>query len=227
MDLSSLTDQAVIIALYTIDKAAGGALEKASADVLDFLKSRFRGRVSIDQAKQNKELLEAVIVEEARLDQQFKNDLERLVTQFQQVQSVELANAKAFESGRVLMGTYVELLRDEQYDCNDILERVSVYLADIGVKSVNLNFVKSSISYEDFREGMQSINNQLWGKGGKLGHYFEVALHLFIAIPPDKSERFYQLVGELDLPKGVIKEDKSVLENFAEIRYYFEKIIFS
>jgi ferredoxin len=89
MDLSSLAAQAVTIVLYTLDKAAGGALEKASADVLDFLKSRFRGRVSIDQSKQNREFLEAVIVDEARLNNQFKEELERLVTQFQQAPSVQ------------------------------------------------------------------------------------------------------------------------------------------
>jgi hypothetical protein len=141
--------------------------------------------------------------------------------------SVRLANAKAFESGRVLMGTYMELLRDEKYDFKDILERVSVYLMDIGVNSVNLDFMKSGMSSEGHREGMKSINNQLWGKGGKLGHYFEIALHLFTAMILNESERFYQLVCEIDLPKGVVKEKKSIFENFAEIRYYFEGIIFS
>jgi hypothetical protein len=142
-------------------------------------------------------------------------------------QSVRLANAKAFESGRVLMGTYMELLRDEKYDFKDILERVSVYLMDIGANSVNLDFMKSGMTPEDLREGLNSINNQLWGKGGKLGHYFEIALHLFAAMIPNESERFYQLVGEIDLPTGVVKEEKSTFENFAEIRYYFEGIIFS
>lgn len=125
------------------------------------------------------------------------------------------------------MGTYMELLRDEKYDFKDILERVSVYLMDIGVNSVNLDFMKSGMSSEDHREGMKSINNQLWGKGGKLGHYFEIALHLFTAMILNESERFYQLVGEIDLLKGVVKEEKSIFENFAEIRYYFEGIIFS
>jgi hypothetical protein len=141
--------------------------------------------------------------------------------------SVKLANAKAFESGRVLMGTIAELALDKNYDCKDILERVSVYLADIGITNANLDFIKSDMSYEDYRKGMQPIHNQLWGKGGKLGHYFEIALHLFTAISPDRTEQFYQLVGEIDLPKGIIKEEKSAVENFAEIRYYFKGIIFS
>jgi hypothetical protein len=77
--------------------------------------------------------------------------------------------------------------------------------------------MKSGMSSEDHREGMKSINNQLWGKGGKLGHYFEIALHLFTAMILNESERFYQLVGEIDLPKGVVKDEKSIFENFAEI----------
>jgi 2Fe-2S type ferredoxin len=89
MDLSALTTQAVTIVLYTLDKATGGALERAGADVLDFLKARFRGRVHLDKAKQDHKFLEAAIIDEARLDGQFKEDLEGLVTQFQQIQSAQ------------------------------------------------------------------------------------------------------------------------------------------
>jgi hypothetical protein len=89
MDMPALAAQAVTIVLYTLDKATGGALEKAGADVLDFLKARFRGRVRLDKAKQDQRYLEAVIIDEARLDRQFKEDLERLVTQFRQIQSVQ------------------------------------------------------------------------------------------------------------------------------------------
>ncbi len=89
MDISALAAQAVTIVLYALDKATGGALEKAGTDILDFLKTRFRGRVSLDKAKQEYRFLEAAIIDESRLDRQFKEDLERLVTQFQQIQSVE------------------------------------------------------------------------------------------------------------------------------------------
>jgi 2Fe-2S type ferredoxin len=89
MDLSVLAAQAVTIVLYTLDKATGGALERAGSDVLDFLKARFQGRVQLDKARREHKLLETVILDEARLDGQFKEDLERLVTQFQQIQSVQ------------------------------------------------------------------------------------------------------------------------------------------
>jgi hypothetical protein len=41
MELSVLVLQAVNIALWAIDKASGGALEKAGADVLGFLANRW------------------------------------------------------------------------------------------------------------------------------------------------------------------------------------------
>lgn len=87
MDLSVLALQAVNIALYAIDKATGGALEKAGADVLDFLKTRFQGRLQIEKAKEEPKLLEAAIVSEAESDKRFQEDLEKLVTQYQQIQN--------------------------------------------------------------------------------------------------------------------------------------------
>ncbi|MEH1889185.1 MAG: hypothetical protein V7K92_06855 [Nostoc sp.] len=87
MDLSVLALQAVNIVLYALDKATGGALEKAGADVLDFLKARFQGRFQLEKAKQEPKLLEAALVSEAESDKTFQEDLERLVTQYQQIQN--------------------------------------------------------------------------------------------------------------------------------------------
>lgn len=85
MSLSVLALQAVNIALFTIDKVSGGALEKAGADTLEFLQKRFQGRLRIDESESK--LLEAAILSEAELDKKFQEDLERLVTQYQQIQS--------------------------------------------------------------------------------------------------------------------------------------------
>ncbi|WP_066382115.1 hypothetical protein [Anabaena sp. CA = ATCC 33047] len=87
MELSILALQAVNIALYAIDKATGGVLEKAGADVLDFLKTRFKDRLQIESAKHQPKLLEAAIVSEAESDKEFKEYLERLVTQYNQLQN--------------------------------------------------------------------------------------------------------------------------------------------
>ena len=89
MDLSALAAQAVTVVFYTFDKATGGALEKAGADILGFLKARFRGRVSFNKAERDRKFLESAIIDEARLDRQFEEDLKRLVTRFQQIQSVK------------------------------------------------------------------------------------------------------------------------------------------
>lgn len=88
MDLSVLAVQAVNITLYVLDKATGGALEKAGADVLEFLKARFRGRLNLEQAREEAKLLEAAIVSEAQQDSKFQEDLENLISRFQQVQNI-------------------------------------------------------------------------------------------------------------------------------------------
>ena len=85
MELSVLALQAVNIALYAIDKVSGGALEKAEADVLGFLEKRFQGKLQIE--KSEPKLLEAAILSEAEWDRKFQEDLERLVTHYQQIQN--------------------------------------------------------------------------------------------------------------------------------------------
>lgn len=87
MDLSVLALEAVKIVLYALDKTTGGALEKAGADILDFLKARFQGRLQLESAKEEPKLLEAVIVSEGESDKRFQEELERLVTHYQQIQN--------------------------------------------------------------------------------------------------------------------------------------------
>jgi hypothetical protein len=88
MDLSVLALQVVNIVIYVLDKATGGALEKAGADVLEFLKARFQGRLQLERAKEEPKLLEAAIVSEAESDKGFQEDLEKLVTKYQQIQNI-------------------------------------------------------------------------------------------------------------------------------------------
>lgn len=85
MELSVLALQATNIALWAIDKVSGGALEKAGADVLEFLTKRFQGKLQIRGTKP--ELLEAAILSEAEWDEEFQKSLEKLVNQYQQTQS--------------------------------------------------------------------------------------------------------------------------------------------
>ncbi|MBD2311474.1 hypothetical protein H6G20_07355 [Desertifilum sp. FACHB-1129] len=85
MELSVLALQAANIALWAIDKVSGGALEKAGADVLEFLTKRFQGKLQVRGTKP--ELLEAAILSEAEQDGEFRNNLEKLVNQYQQIQN--------------------------------------------------------------------------------------------------------------------------------------------
>lgn len=139
--------------------------------------------------------------------------------------AIKLANAKAFEAGRVLMGTYLAIQFDKEYNYKDVVERVAVYLSDIGVKNLNLKSFNYSMSYGDLEKIFNSINNQLWGKGGELGKYFEISLHLFTALAPGKSALFKELAGNLDIPSNILKNNKDPAEMFILIRQHFEGII--
>lgn len=99
MELSVLALQAGNIALWAIDKASGGALEKAGEDVLGFLVKKFQGKLQID--KSEPKLLEAAILSEAERDSKFQEDLERLVTHYQQIQNSSHVsqNSQNTESG--------------------------------------------------------------------------------------------------------------------------------
>lgn len=59
MKLSILALQAANIALWAVDKVSGGALDKAGADILEFLTKRFQSKIKIRKVKP--ELLEAAI----------------------------------------------------------------------------------------------------------------------------------------------------------------------
>ncbi|MEX0269230.1 hypothetical protein AB3R30_08800 [Leptolyngbyaceae cyanobacterium UHCC 1019] len=96
MELTVLALQAVNIALYALDKASGGVLEKAGADVLGFLSKRFQGKLQIETSEPK--LLEAAILSEAEWDRKFQEDLERLVTHYQQVQNTSHVS-QSTESG--------------------------------------------------------------------------------------------------------------------------------
>jgi hypothetical protein len=91
MELSVLALEAVNIAFWAIDKAAGGALEKAGADVLGFLTNRFQGKLQI--RKSERKLLEAAILSEAEWDNKFQKDLERFVNQYQQIQNTSVSQS--------------------------------------------------------------------------------------------------------------------------------------
>lgn len=85
MELSILALQAVNITLWALDKASGGALEKAGGDVLEFLTKRFQDKLKIKES--DPKLLEAAILSEAEWDKKFHEDLERLVNQYRQIQN--------------------------------------------------------------------------------------------------------------------------------------------
>lgn len=96
MELTVLALQAANIATWAIDKASGGALERAGADILDFLKNKFQNKLQIGRT--SPELIQAAILSKAKQDEQFKNELEDLVKQFHQIRGASVSN-QATNSG--------------------------------------------------------------------------------------------------------------------------------
>lgn len=88
MDLAILASAAVS---FFFTQTTGGALEKLGADVVDQLKgliyTKFAGRAELRQASENPKILEAVIEEEASIDDIFRKQLEELVTRLQQIEN--------------------------------------------------------------------------------------------------------------------------------------------
>ncbi len=96
MELSVLASQAVSIALRAVNKVSDGALRKAGADVLEFLKKRFQSKLKVEES--DPKLIEAAILSEAELDQGFQKNLEKLVSQYQQIQNTSTVSQNT-ESG--------------------------------------------------------------------------------------------------------------------------------
>ena len=86
MELSLLALQAAKIAIWALDKTSGGALEKAGADVLDLLRKKFQGKLQISKEAQPQQL-QAQILGEAERDKRFHEDLHRLVSWYQKIES--------------------------------------------------------------------------------------------------------------------------------------------
>lgn len=86
MGLTELAQAASTAVIWVLDKTAGGGLQQVGIQIFEFLKRRFEGKLQLEQAKENPELLNALIITEASSDNEFKESLEQLVIRFEQVQ---------------------------------------------------------------------------------------------------------------------------------------------
>jgi hypothetical protein len=139
---------------------------------------------------------------------------------------IKLLQAKAFEAGRILVGTYIEISMDRTYEFDDYIERVSNYLEDIGITATTLNLFDSKIDYDKLLKIHKQIDNQFWGKHGYLAPYFDAGVHLFATIPENDINEFKTTLSTLDIPEILKKEKENTMEWFSALRQYFESIIF-
>jgi hypothetical protein len=103
MELSVLAFEAGKIALHVIDKVSDGALGKAGSDVLDFLSKKLQGKLKIE--KSQPKLLEAAILSEAKQDKDFREELERLVAHYQQIQNISNVSQSTTSGVNVNLGS--------------------------------------------------------------------------------------------------------------------------
>ncbi|MGB3642148.1 MAG: hypothetical protein WBA39_31900 [Rivularia sp. (in: cyanobacteria)] len=94
MGLTELAQAASAAVIWILDKTAGGALQQVGVKIFEFLKIRFKGKLELEQAKENPELLNALIITEAVTDNEFKESLEQLVIKFEQVKQQSSAEVQ-------------------------------------------------------------------------------------------------------------------------------------
>ena len=138
-----------------------------------------------------------------------------------------LKRAKAFEAGRILMGTFIQLSIDNNYEFKPYIERVSLYLESIGVENINFEIFKKDMGYEELKILYDKISSQLWGKYSDLALYFDAGINLFMTITNNDIKEFSNIISNLELPDNLKKERESTIKWLKDLRNYFESIIFT
>ena len=80
---TQLAAATVSIVLSILNKMSEGTLNEAGSQLYQFLEQNLQGIFKLDRAKEDPELLEAVILNAAKEDQSLKNDLEKYVLNYQ------------------------------------------------------------------------------------------------------------------------------------------------
>lgn len=137
-----------------------------------------------------------------------------------------LSRAKSFESGRILMGTFLQVTMSNDYEFEPYIERVSYYLDAIGVEGIDFQSFNSSIEYEEMKRLHEKIDSQLWGKHGDIAPYFDAGINLFMTIPNCDIKEFSSILSTLELPASLKKEREDAAIWLEDLRHYFESIIF-
>ena len=112
----------------------------------------------------------------------------------------EVQQAKAFEAGRLIMGTFIELSGDSDYAYQPILARIEVYLEDLGVQNIEYDRLFPITSTQEFRKVTERINQQLWIRT-PVGQYFEASLHLFEKVATGDIDGFKEIVNSISIPE--------------------------
>jgi hypothetical protein len=102
MELSQLAALTVSAVISVLNQTTGGALQEVGSQIVQFLQSRFKDRVNIQEAQEQTQLIEQAIIDESSADVQFKNTLEELLTKFNSIKNIQAgSNQNNFGNGNV------------------------------------------------------------------------------------------------------------------------------
>ncbi|MGB7060571.1 MAG: hypothetical protein WBD58_22910 [Geitlerinemataceae cyanobacterium] len=90
-----IAEKACELTYKALNHITEGGLEALGAEILQFLKKRLSIPVSLNQAQDSPEQLQAAILAQFRDDQSFKNDLEKIVLKYQKI---EQTNSNVFQN---------------------------------------------------------------------------------------------------------------------------------
>lgn len=137
-----------------------------------------------------------------------------------------LSRAKSFESGRIFMGTFLQLSINNDYEFEPYIERISYYLEAIGIENIDFGLFNKDIEYEEMKVLHNKIDSQLWGKYGEIAPYFDAGINLFMTLSNNDIREFSNIVSTLELPTSLKKERETTTKWLEDLRIYFESIIF-
>ncbi len=136
-----------------------------------------------------------------------------------------IRQAKAFEAGRLLMGTFLELQIDCDYDYIPFVERAAAYLADLDVQGIDFACMAPGIDFVKLRTLCERIIQQLWART-RVVSYFEASLNLFTTLPSNDLDSFRKIVDTLKIPADLKQDRENAMIWLADLREYFEGALF-
>ncbi|MCT7979465.1 hypothetical protein [Laspinema olomoucense] len=87
MELSQLATLTVSAVISVLNQTTGGALQEVGSQIVQFLQSRFKDRMNIQEVQEQPKIIQQAIISESLADAQFRTALEDLITKFNSIKN--------------------------------------------------------------------------------------------------------------------------------------------